>query len=421
MSPRVYYDETEREVKVPEGWKMDIIQPQTLQSSKTEDEIVSESLKHPIGAASFEQFVQDSSSFLLILNDHARATPTPIVLKQILPFLDGKDFGIIVASGTHSIPSEKDLEEKILGEYYSKLRDLLVFHDSKATDQFITLGTTSRGTELRINKIIDRYEAIIAINSIEPHYFAGFTGGRKSFLPGISAYESIEANHSMALLDESRMLLLKGNPLHEDFEEAAHFVTQIHPVFGINVVLDGSRKIVGSFSGNLFEQLYEGAELAKTIYAPTITETPDVLIAVVHSPLDQNLYQAQKGFENCLFALKPGGIMILVASCYDGIGPADYSQMLQSSDSPEDLAKKFEEIKKNYQLGWHKVGSIPMFLKDKELWMVTKLPQENLKRMFIRGFDNLQSAIDEALRKKGAGSRVLVVHDSANVCPILKP
>ena len=94
--------------------------------------------------------------------------------------------------------------------------------------------------------------------------------------------------------------------------------------------------------------------------------------------------------------------------------------MLQSAKTPEELGKLFEKIKKNYRLGWHKVGSIPTFLQDKELWMVTKIPDEQLSRMFIRGFENLQKAIDEALKIKGQASRILLVHDSANVCPVLK-
>jgi nickel-dependent lactate racemase len=419
MSLRVYYDNSEITANIPPGWKIQSVQPLSLQPKRSEDEIISDSLREPIKSLTFEEFTQNYRSILIIVNDNARATPTPKILKQILPFLDGKRIGVIVASGTHPLPSEEDMKEIILGEFYSRLRKLLVFHNSREADSFITIGTTSRGTTVRVNNIINEYEAIVAINSIEPHYFAGFTGGRKSFLPGISAFESIEANHSMALLDESRILMLKGNPLHEDLEEAVRFVTKTHPVFGINVVLDGSRKIVGSFAGDLFEQLYKGAELAKKVYAPVVKESPDILISVVHAPLDQNLYQAQKGFENCLLALRPSGIMILVASCYDGIGPKDYAAMLQSSDTPEELAQRFEEIKTHYQLGWHKVGSIPTFLKDKQLWMITKIPENELKRMFIRGFDNLQKAIDEAAKEKGLKCLVLVVSDSANVCPIL--
>ncbi|MHA1849893.1 MAG: nickel-dependent lactate racemase [Candidatus Thorarchaeota archaeon] len=416
---RLYYNGSKQEVEIPASCAVEIVKPKIIHPSMGEDDIIQAALEHPTDSISLSNFIEENNSFLLVLNDHARATPTSKILKHVLPLLAGKKFGVIIASGTHELPSEEDLRNLILGEFYDELRKRLVFHDSK-NDEFLNLGETQRGTPILVNKIVSEYEAFIPINSIEPHYFAGFTGGRKSLLPGICAFETIEKNHGMALLDESRLMALHGNPLHEDFEEATRVIIESHPTFAINVVFDGAHNIAGVFAGNIFTQLYKGAELAKEIYSPLVNQSPDVVISVVHSPLDQNLYQAQKGFESCLLTLKPGGILILVASCYDGIGPEDYAQMLQSGESPKDLADKFEEIKVNYKLGWHKVGSIPPFLADRELWMVTLLDKSNLDRMFIKGFDSLQDAVDYAVAEKGENCRFLIVEDSANVCPILR-
>ncbi len=419
MKISLFYNGKDEQVEIPDSCKTEVVEPRVIQLDKTEDTLIKEALDYPIDSLALKDFLESNESFLVIINDHARATPTPKILKQVLPSLRGKRFGVIVASGTHALPSEEDLRQQILGEFYDELREDLIFHKSQISE-VVNLGKTSRGTPVEINKVIEDYDAFIPINSIEPHYFAGFTGGRKSFLPGISKYDSIEDNHSMALLDEAKIMELKGNPLHEDLEEAARIVVKDHPTFAINVVLDGDHNIVGAYAGDVFKQLYIGADLAKEIYSPVAQQIPDVLISVVHAPLDQNLYQAQKGFESCLLAVKPGGIMILVASCYDGIGPDDYSQMLQSGSSPENLLAKFEEIKKNYQLGWHKVGSIPPFLIDRDLWMVTELDNNSLDRIFIRGFRSIQEAINAAIQKLGSNINFLVVKDSANVCPILK-
>jgi len=416
---RLYYNGSKQEVEIPASCTVEVVRPKVISTPMNENDIIETAFKYPTDSISLSNFIEKYDSFLLVLNDHARSTPTPKILKHVLPLLVGKKFGVIVASGTHVLPSEEDLRNQILGDFYDELRKRLVFHDSK-NDDFLNLGKTRRGTPILVNKIVSEYEAFIPINSIEPHYFAGFTGGRKSFLPGISAYESIEKNHSMALLDEARIMALHGNPLHEDLEEAARVIVEGHPTFAINVVLDGAHNIAGVFAGNIFKQFYKGTELAKEIYSPNVNQIPDVVISVVHSPLDQNLYQAQKGFESCLLTLRPGGILILAASCYDGIGPKDYAQMLQSGKSPSDLAAKYEEIKVNYKLGWHKVGSIPPFLADKELWMVTLLDKSSLDRMFIKGFDSLQEAVDYAVVKKGQDCKFLVVEDSANVCPILE-
>lgn len=418
MKVELLYKGVQKLVTMPDSHRMESVRPRTVDVHVTDEKLVLNAIGAPIDSVSLQDFISSYKSFLIIVNDHARPTPTPKIIKVLLPFLENKEFKIVVASGTHKSPSEDNLRTLILGDFYDRLRNVTVFHDSKSGD-FTTVGTTTRGTVVMLNGIINDFEGIIAINSIEPHYFAGFTGGRKSFLPGLAAYDTIEANHSMALLEESCIMNLESNPLHLDLEEAAQMVMQNHPIFAINVVLDGTGKIAGAFAGDIIKQLYVGAKLATEIYSPTIENEPDILIAVVNPPLDQNLYQAQKGFENCRMIVKSGGIMILIASCYDGIGPKDYAEMLQSGRTVEDLAKKFEQIKMNYQLGWHKVGSIPPFLVDKQLWMVSDIPKAVLSRMFIRGFSSIQDALDTAVREKGENASILIVEDSASVCPTL--
>jgi len=418
MEVELFYKGRQELVEIRASHRVESVRPKTVDVHVTEEKLIQNAIGAPIDSGSLQDFIDSYKSLLIVVNDHARATPTPKIIKVLLPLLENKKFKMLVASGTHTSPSEDDLRTLILGNFYDRLRKVTVLHDSRSGD-FTAVGTTSRGTVVMLNRIINDFEAIIAINSIEPHYFAGFTGGRKSFLPGLAAYDTIEANHSMALLEESCIMNLKSNPLHQDLEEAAQMVVENHPTFAINVVLDGAGKIVGAFAGDVVKQLYEGARLATEIYSPVIENEPDILIAVVNAPLDQNLYQAQKGFENCRMTVKSGGIMILVASCYGGIGPQDYAEMLQSGRTVEELATKFEQIKMNYQLGWHKVGSIPPFLADKQLWMVSDIPKAVLSRMFIRGFSSIQDALDAAVKEKGENASILIVEDSASVCPTL--
>ena len=418
MKIELLYKGVQELVAIRDSHRVERVRPRTVDVHVTDENLIRNAIRAPIDSVSLQDFISSYKSFLIIVNDHARPTPTPKIIKVLLPFLENKKFKIVVASGTHKSPSEDDLRTLILGDFYDRLRKVTVLHDSKSGG-FTTVGTTTRGTVVMLNGVINDFEGIIAINSIEPHYFAGFTGGRKSFLPGLAAYDTIEANHSMALLEESCIMNLKSNPLHLDLEEAAQMVAQNHPIFAINVVLDGTGKIAGAFAGDVVKQLYVGAKLATEIYSPTIENEPDILIAVVNPPLDQNLYQAQKGFENCRMTVKSGGIMILIASCYDGIGPKDYAEMLQSGQTVEELAMKFEQIKTNYQLGWHKVGSIPPFLVDKQLWIVSDIPKAVLSRMFIKGFSSIQDALDAAVREKGENTNILIIEDSASVCPTL--
>lgn len=416
MDVNLYYAGKTHAVHLPSDATVKILEPRKIDREKTDSQLIQEALRSPINAEPFDTFIAQYESFLVIVNDHARSTPTATLLKAILPYLDEKDFKIIVASGTHTQPTKEILRNTIFKDLYPKLKDKILLHDAKESAT-VEIGHTSRGTPVRLNRVITEFEAFIPINSIEPHYFAGYTGGRKSFIPGIAAYESIEANHSMALQESARILQLKGNPLHEDLEEAITMILEDHPTFAINAVLDGEGKIIQTIAGNIIEQLYQGAELARDIYAPEIEEKADILLSVVHPPLDKNLYQAQKGLENCKFAVKDGGIFILISECREGIGPEDYQEMLASGETLDELYDVFKKRVEHYELGWHKVGSIPEFLKTKEFWMVTTLSQETAKKIHVKPFSSIQQAFNEAIKKKGKDATIVIVKDSGNIAP----
>lgn len=416
MDVDLYYAGKTHSIQLPDRTHVEIVKPRTVHREKTASQLIHEALQSPIKADLFATFVRHHDSFLIIVNDHARSTPTATILQEVLPYLEDKDFKLIVASGTHTQPNETVLRNTIFKNLYPTLNEKIILHDAKQSET-ITLGKTSRGTPIKLNKVIADFDAFIPINSIEPHYFAGYTGGRKSFVPGIAAFETIESNHSMALQENARILRLHGNPLHEDLEEAVNMVLQDHPVFAINTVLDGDGKIIRAFGGDMIEQLYQGAEIAKEIYAPTIKDKADILLSVVHAPLDKNLYQSQKGLENTKFAVKDGGIFILVSECKEGIGPKEYQDMLASGETLDELYDIFKKKATHYELGWHKVGSIPQFLKRKEFWMVTTLSEETAKKIHVQPFSSIQTAVNKALRKKGKDSRLLIVKNSGNIAP----
>jgi nickel-dependent lactate racemase len=413
----IHYRDAEEAIVIPDTCNVQVVEPKSVDMPRPANLMIQEALLDPIESVPFSEFAKAHDSFLIIVNDHARSTPTPAVLKEILPAIKGKRFKVIIACGTHSKPSEAGIRDAILGGFYDELRESTMLHDAKESEM-IDFGVTSRGTPVKFNAAVEDFDAIIAVNSIEPHYFAGFTGGRKSLFPGIAAYETVEANHSMALLDESRILRLKGNPLHEDMEEAVSKLTKSHPVFAINIVQDGARNIAQVVAGDILKQLYVGAETSRAIYAPEINSQADLVLSVVHAPLDYDLYQGAKGFENTRMAVRDGGIMVLVAACPGGVGSEDYERMMTSADSVEGLYLKFLQVKKNYELGWHKVGSIPPFLDKNELWMVTDMKDETVRRMHMRRFATVQASIDAALKKLGTDIDILVVQNSGNVCPI---
>ncbi|MBO4278777.1 MAG: DUF2088 domain-containing protein, partial [Spirochaetales bacterium] len=189
---------------------------------------------------SFEKFLNLPGNVLVIVNDGTRPTPTRFVMDAIGPALEKEDVSFLIATGSHRAPTEQEYDF-IFGSWYQIFKDRVFVHDCHAMDEMDYYGRTSRGTELYLNKLVRKASKVIVIGSVEPHYFAGYTGGRKGFLPGVAAYSSIEHNHKMALSPDAKTLALEGNPVHEDLMEAMTLVKC--PVYSIMTVLDRDHEI----------------------------------------------------------------------------------------------------------------------------------------------------------------------------------
>ncbi|MDT8380553.1 MAG: lactate racemase domain-containing protein, partial [Desulfotignum sp.] len=199
-----------------------------------QDQVIAQAIDHPINSPSFDSFLADAGKVLVIVNDATRPTPTPKVLDTIFDALSKTDYRFIIATGVHRGPTEEEFVQ-IFGKYYARIKDRILVHDAKKDQDMVFLGDSSNGTPMYVNKAGVEADKIIIISSVEPHYFAGYTGGRKSFLPGIAGYKTVEKNHKLALVPEARALALSGNPVHEDMMDAIKTVKQ--EIFSIMTVL----------------------------------------------------------------------------------------------------------------------------------------------------------------------------------------
>ncbi len=372
-----------------------------------ETEIIKKALYDPIGSPPVDDFLDDRTLF--IVNDATRPTPTAQVLELLEEEIEDRDVRFIVAKGSHREPTAEEYRE-IFGPFYSKYRDEIYSHDAE-NDEMVDYGTTDRGTLVKFNRILDWARKIININSVEPHYFAGFTGGRKSLLPGIASYETIEGNHYNALSEGAKPLKLEDNPVHLDMMDA---VSQVEKdIFSVNLTLDKDNRVYHASGGDLVESFLEETERAKEIFSVSLERRSDVVVTSAH-PMGMNLYQSLKAFENGRLALKEGGIMILVAECGDGIGPRNFYDLLASVDEPEET---LEKIEKEYRLGYQKTYGIAEVLSDSEFWAVTDLNDEILKKVFITPKSDIQGAVDEALA--GKSGEITFLSEGSMVVPDL--
>jgi len=321
---------------------------------------------------------------LCLVNDATRPTRTRDVIEAC-----GFDGDFLVATGAHSMPSDEEIRW-ILGHEIARSR---VSIHSALSSPCIDLGTTPRGTPVSLNAKIFDYPRILIIGSVEPHYFAGYTGGRKGILPGVASFRTIEANHALYFRPGAEILRLRGNPVHEDMIDAVSCLNI--PIYTINMVLDASNEISGIFCGELEPCHLEAAGLARSIYAFPLEEQSDTVVTCAHYPMDVDLYQAQKALYNASLATKPGGTIILISQCRNGIGPRAFYDLLSSFDSPEEV---IEYAGSNYVLGYHKAANFAGLQRDFRIVVVSDLPAESLHRVHLEA--RSPSQIDTLLREE---------------------
>jgi lactate racemase len=377
-----------------------------------ETDVIRQALANPIGSNNLNDFLKDARDVLFIVNDATRPTPTARVLDIIEKDIEGHQVKFIVATGIHRAPTEEEYIQIFSDRHYSRFRDRIFCHDARKSEDMVFLGTSKNGTGMRVNRMGVEAHKIVIISSVEPHYFAGYTGGRKSFLPGIAAYETIEQNHKLALRPEACALRLNGNPVHEDMIDALKTVKK--EIFTINTVLDKNHRIYAAVAGDIFKSMEQAVAKADEVFVAKIPAKADIVVSVVKFPADIDLYQAQKGIDNAKYALKEGGILILVAKCRMGVGEESFVKLMSSACSPKDVLDRIEE---KYILGFHKAAKMAEVSMRAQTWAVTGLDEELLRGIFIRPVSSLQTALDEAFMEKGGGAKALVLLDSSLVIP----
>ncbi len=354
----------------------------------------------------------------LVLNDRNRPTPTSMVLEHIQsnhPSIVEKVKKVHIATGTHKPPTEDDLMT-ILGTLYPFLRDRVHIHVSKDEAAHDHVCTTKLGTEVKIDKALDDQDQLLFINSVEPHYFAGYTGGRKSILPGMASYSTVERNHSHALSPGSMTLGLEGNPVHADMEEAVGRYLKDRSHLSVQVVQGIGKVLTSVHAGDIFSSFREGVKAANKEFCIPVQGLYDIVVSIARPPMDRTLYQAQKAIENGKLALRDGGVIILVAGCTEGIGQSTFWDLITSSSDREAI---LEKISKGYVLGYHKAAKLVQLSMRAHIHTVSCIDRKELSKGFITGFDDIGAAMGSARAIIGSDPRVLVIPDGTMTVPLV--
>ncbi|MBU4445971.1 nickel-dependent lactate racemase [bacterium] len=411
MQIKIPYWGEELTVSLPEQNIGEIVYPNTVEI-RPEKEVLFDALNSPVDFKSFDDFAKGNEPILFIINDATRPTPSARIIDLLWDKILNKSIKFLVATGAHRAPS-KDEYLEIFGYHFRELEKKIFSHDSKNEAGNVFVGVTKNGTEVFFNKLVIEAEKIVYITSVEPHYFAGYTGGAKSFLPGISGYETIERNHELALNATAKALVTEGNPVRDDIKEAYDCIAKDKQIFSIQTVLNKDHKIYYCACGETHKAFKLACEKAKDVFSVEIRDRADIVVAVAPYPMDIDLYQSQKAIDNSKLALNPNGILILVSSCRKGIGGESFIKLLSEARNPDEV---FDKIEKGYKLGYHKAAKMAEIMKWASLWAYTNLKPELLNRIFIKGYTNLQEAIEATLKEKG-NEKILFMMDASLTVP----
>ena len=412
MKLRFGYGAGFQEVDVPDKNLIGELHANDVPTGLTGEAEVERALREPIGSPRLKDIVRPGEKIAIVTSDITRPMPTYKVMPALLDELYAggvrkEDITLVFALGSHRKQSDEE-KRRLAGERaWNEIRCV----DSDPND-CVSFGTTSRGTPVDITRVVAEADRRICLGNIEYHYFAGYSGGAKAIMPGVSTRAAIQANHSRMVQPECCAGALETNPLRMDIEEAASLVGVD---FILNVVLSEHKEILKAVAGDVTKAHREGCRFLDRLYRKELTEPADiVIVSQGGAPKDLNLYQTQKALDNAKHAVKPGGVIILIGSCREGLGERTFEEWMTTAPTAHSL---IERIGREFKLGGHKAAAIAMVLEKAEVDLVSELDDDFVRSVFLTPRSDAQEALDRAFEKLGPDATVLAMPYGGSTLP----
>lgn len=380
--------------------------------------LVEASLDAPIGSERLETLASGAETAVVIASDHTRPVPSRIIMPRILARLRaGRQdirITILVATGCHRGTTEAELRAKFGDEIYE--RETIVVHDCDDRSMLVDAGLLPSGGRLIVNRLAAEADLVVSEGFIEPHFFAGFSGGRKSILPGIVSRETVLANHCAEFIDSpfARTGILENNPIHRDMIRAAE-VAKL--AFIVNVVLDSRKRIVRAFAGHFRAAHEAGCRWLADRCRVRVPQSDIVITSNGGYPLDQNVYQSVKGMTAAEAVCRPGGVIIMVSACSDGHGGEAFFRALSGEPDTHKLLESIRKVpsEKTTPDQWQ----YQILLRIKERFTVIVVTRDCdhriLNSMHLQTAHSIEEALAAARAVTGENARIAVIPDGVSV------
>ncbi len=385
-----------------------------------ESRAVAEALENPIGRAPLREIVRHGERVAIVVNDITRLTRTDLMLPPIVDTLNragipDRDIFIVFALGIHRRQTEEE-RRLILGpEIHSRIRSF----DHIATDDtgLVEIGVTRFGNRVEINREVWEADRIILTGEIIYHLIAGYSGGRKSLVPGVAGFRTTTFNHRMIFDPDCRAGKLDGNPSHEDLLEACRMAD---PDFLVNVVLSPEGRLIRVVAGHYDLAHREGCRTVDRMLRVEIEAPYDLIVASAGGfPLDIDLRQAHKGLENACHALRPGGAILFYAECPNGAGIGSFEDYVRRYGDDFEMRAALE---REFVVGGHKAYWVARLGRLYRVHLVSGLDPEFVRRCHFTPVapDSHEAVLRDLVREAGTAARVAAIPYSGFTLPAVE-
>lgn len=389
-------------------------------AEKSQEQLVLDALEHPVDSPRLRTLAEGKRNIVIVTSDHTRAVPSkitlPLLLKEIRSGNPDADITILIATGLHR-PTTEEEQRRMFGDEIVD-HEKIAINNAFAPEQFVELCTLPSGAVFQVNRLAAECDLLVTEGFVEPHFFAGFSGGRKSILPGICSERTVNENHSYKAVSHPRSNsgMLKDNPIHADMLCAAKAV---NVQFIFNVALDGEKKIVAAWAGDL-EKAHEAGVAFIRQWSQCPVVTGDIVITSNGGyPLDQNLYQSPKAMATAEACAGEDGVIIMCCSCCDGMGGAHFGQLIQRG-TPDEIDRYLSSIppEKTIPEQWCTQVCVRVLRKHPVILVTTFLSHDEVRKANMIPASTPDEALEIAYRLKGEQASVVVIPDGVSVLTV---
>lgn len=428
MQIRLAYGKTGLSIDLPDAWNVTVIEPQFAPGLPNPAEAVAAALRSPLAAPPLAEHVRPTDRVGIVFSDITRATPHGLLLPAVLAELrhvPREQIVLCCALGTHRANSEDELRSMFATAGSPEIADELLrcrIVQNNAFDETTQqhLGVTARGHDIWLNREIAGCDVKVLTGFIEPHFFAGFSGGGKALMPGMAGLRTVLSNHDAGMIANPNATwgVTHGNPIWEEVMEVADCVGG---VFLLNVTLNKFKEVTGVFAGDLHAAHAAGCAFAQQTAMAAVPQAFDIVITTNSGyPLDLNLYQAVKGMSAAAKVVKPGGAIICAAECWDGVPDHGlYGRLLAEAGSPQDLLDRIMAPGFLQQDQWQAQIQVQIQLTADVYVFSDYLSDEQIRQSMLLPCRNIEATVAELRRRYGEEASICVLPEGPQTIPYI--